>query len=72
MAQRGLDFTGLLRAALAPTALGGLGLMPVQFWALTPIELRVMLGREGGGALMSRARLTELAARYPDAKRNEQ
>ena len=65
---RGLDFTGLLRAAISPPNLGGLGLTPQVFWALTPIELRVMLGREGGGALMSRARLDELTAAYPDQK----
>jgi uncharacterized phage protein (TIGR02216 family) len=65
---RGLDFTGLLRAALTPPALGGLGLTPQVFWVLTPIELRLMLGREGGGALMNRARLDELTAAYPDRK----
>lgn len=64
----GLDFAGLLRAALAPQALGGLGLRPHQFWALTPIELQLMMGREAGGAMMSRARLEELAAAYPDGK----
>jgi uncharacterized phage protein (TIGR02216 family) len=63
---RGLDFTGLLRAAINPPALGGLGLTPQVFWALTPIELRLMLGREGGSALMSRARLDELTAAFPD------
>jgi uncharacterized phage protein (TIGR02216 family) len=63
---RGLDFTGLLRAAISPPALGGLGMTPQIFWALTPIELRLMLGREGGGALMSRARLDELTAAFPD------
>ena len=65
---RGLDFTGLLRAAITPPSLGGLGLTPQVFWVLTPIELRLMLGREGGGALMSRARLDELTAAYPDQK----
>ena len=65
---RGLDFTGLLRAAITPPALGGLGLTPQVFWVLTPIELRLMLGREGGGALRSRARLDELTAAYPDQK----
>lgn len=63
---RGLDFAGLLRAAISPHALGGLGMTPQVFWALTPIELRLMLGREGGGALMSRARLDELTAAFPD------
>lgn len=66
--RQSLDFAGLMRAALTPQAMGGLGLLPAQFWALTPIELRLMLGREMGGALMSRARLEELAAAYPDGK----
>ncbi len=63
-----IDFAGLLRAALTPQALGGLGMRPAEFWVLTPIELRLMLGREGGGALMSRARLDDLIAAYPDGK----
>jgi len=62
----------ILRGFCAPRsarqAWGGLGLTPQVFWALTPIELRLMLGREGGGALMSRARLDELTAAYPDKK----
>jgi uncharacterized phage protein (TIGR02216 family) len=66
----GLDFAGLMRAALAPPAMGGLGMAPAQFWALSPIELRLMLGREDGGALMSRARLQQLAAAYPDKPRD--
>lgn len=44
---------------------GGLGLRPDQFWALTPAELALMLGVEGR-AVMTRARLDELAARFPD------
>ncbi len=68
---QGLDFTGLLRAALTPPAQGGLGVTPQVFWALTPIELRLMLGREGGGVLMSRARLDELTAAYPDQRGTE-
>ena len=54
-----LDWHGLMRAGMH-----GLGLRPGEFWALTPVELAVMLGREGGG--MGRARLEELAAMYPD------
>ncbi|GLK63221.1 phage tail assembly chaperone [Paracoccus kondratievae] len=64
----GLDWPGLLRAGLGPARLGGLGLTPGQFWTLTPAELALMLGVDpahGGGA-MTRARLAELAARYPD------
>ncbi|RMC32504.1 rcc01693 family protein [Paracoccus siganidrum] len=58
---RGLDWAGLMRAGIR-----GLGLRPAEFWALTPAELALMLGVEAGGAQMSRARLAELAARYPD------
>lgn len=59
---RGLDWPGLLRAGLQ-----GAGLRPAEFWALTPVELMVLLGREGG-APMGRARLEALAAAYPDGK----
>ena len=46
----------------------GLGLTPAQFWALTPAELALMLGIEPGkGGAMTRSRLAELVARYPDA-----
>jgi len=47
--------------------LRGLGLCPAEFWALTPAELMVMLGREGGDAPLGRARLEELARAFPDA-----
>lgn len=62
--QRGIDWPGLMRAGLH-----GLGLKPWEFWALTPAELALMLGIDpggAGGAGMSRARLDELAARFPD------
>ena len=61
----GLDWPGLLRAGLR-----GAGLRPAEFWALTPVELMVLLGREGGPAPLSRARLEELAAAYPDERAN--
>lgn len=57
----GLDWQGLLRAGLR-----GLGLRPDQFWAMTPAELALMLGVEAGPPAMTRGRLAELAARYPD------
>lgn len=65
----GLDWPGLMRAGLY-----GLGLKPAEFWALTPAELSMMLGldpaSDGGiSGSMSRARLAELAARFPDAPR---
>lgn len=56
-----LDWPGLLRAGLHD-----LGLRPVEFWALTPAELQVMLGRTGGTAPMARARLDDLLNTFPD------
>lgn len=62
MSGRGLDWAGLMRAGLQ-----GLRLRPAEFWELTPAELALMLGIAAGrGGAMTRARLTELAARYPD------
>lgn len=57
----GLDWQGLLRAGLH-----GLGLRPDQFWTMTPAELALMLGVEAGPPAMTRGRLAELAACYPD------
>ena len=53
-------------AALMRAGLHDLALTPAQFWALTPAELAVKLGLEGGPAPLTRARLEELAARFPD------
>jgi uncharacterized phage protein (TIGR02216 family) len=64
----GIDWAGLIRAGLTP-APAGLGLRPAEFWALTPVELRLMLGRDGGAPPMTRARLAELAAAFPDKRR---
>lgn len=50
--------------------LGRLGLSPGAFWALTPVELMVMAGIDGGHAPMRRADLSALAALYPDTARN--
>lgn len=57
----GLDWPGLMRAGMH-----GLGLKPCDFWALTPAELALMLGREAGRPPLSRARLAELARKWPD------
>ena len=57
----GLDWPGLMRAVMT-----GLGLKPAEFWALTPAELALMLGLDPGAGGMTRARLDELAARFPD------
>lgn len=56
-----LDWPGLLRAGLAE-----LRLLPRDFWALTPAELRLMMGRSLTAPPISRSRLEELAAQYPD------
>lgn len=58
---QGLDWPGLMRAGIR-----GLGLRPAEFWALTPAELALMLGIEASPAMMTRDRLAELAARFPD------
>ncbi len=59
------DWPGLMRLGLR-----GLGLSPAEFWALTPAELRLMLGLDGGGmAPLGRARLEELAAAFPDVRK---
>lgn len=59
----GIDWRGLMRAGLH-----GLQLPPAQFWALTPAELRVMLGAEQVVPPLTRARLEELAAAFPDRR----
>lgn len=56
-----LDWPGLMRAGMR-----GLGLRPAEFWALTPVELALMLGVEASNPPMTRARLLELEARWPD------
>lgn len=58
---KGLDWPGLMRAGLT-----GLGLMPAEFWRLTPAELALMLGAGARSAPLTRGRLNELAALYPD------
>jgi len=56
------DWAGLLRLGLR-----GLGLTPAQFWALTPAELLLMLGKAGGPAPLGRKQLEDLARAFPDA-----
>lgn len=60
-APAGLDWPGLMRAGMQ-----GLGLRPDQFWALSPAELALMLGVSAGPPAMTRDRLADLAARFPD------
>ena len=57
------DWPGLMRLGM-----GRLGLRPAEFWALTPAELLILLGRDAGAAPMDRAALAALQARYPDVK----
>lgn len=63
---RAMDWPGLMRAGLTRQALGGLGLLPEAFWRLTPVELRIMLGTDSTAAPLTRVRLEELAAAFPD------
>jgi uncharacterized phage protein (TIGR02216 family) len=56
-----LDFPALLRLGLRD-----LHLHPRDFWALTPAELMLMAGLDTALVPLSRARLAELAARFPD------
>ena len=58
---RGLDWRGLMRAGMR-----GLGLKPREFWDLTPAELALMLGIEFGAGAMTRGRLGDLMAQFPD------
>lgn len=58
----GIDWPGLMRAGL-----GQLRLPPPVFWQLSPIELRIMLGAEALVPPLTRARLDELSAAFPDA-----
>lgn len=61
MSGAGLDWPGLMRVGLR-----GLGLKPWEFWRLTPAELALMLGEQASAPPLTRARLDELAAKWPD------
>lgn len=62
----GFDWPVLMRAGIR-----GLGLRPVEFWALTPAEFALMLGEGSGSAPLNRARLEDLARAYPDKTGDE-
>ena len=62
----GFDWPSLMQAGIR-----GLGLRPDEFWALTPVELRLMLGEDSGSKPMGRARLDELMAAFPDKDEGE-
>ncbi|MEE4186853.1 MAG: rcc01693 family protein [Roseobacter sp.] len=58
-----IDWPNLMRAGLQ-----GLRLTPDDFWALTPAELKMMLGDpERSGPLLSDG-LESLMAAYPDTR----
>jgi uncharacterized phage protein (TIGR02216 family) len=60
----GIDWAGLMQVGLH-----GLGMVPQEFWRLTPVELRIKLGAAASAAPLSRARLEDLARAFPDVKR---
>ena len=51
--------------------LQGLGLTPDAFWALTPAELRLMLGHGQTRGPMLSAGLEALMAAYPDKEQKD-
>jgi uncharacterized phage protein (TIGR02216 family) len=57
--------------ALMAAGIGRLRLSPARFWSLTPHELRLMLGANGGPAPLDRAALEVLAMRFPDNRDGE-
>ncbi|MEP6067005.1 MAG: rcc01693 family protein [Paracoccaceae bacterium] len=62
----GLDWPALMRAGLQ-----GLRLDPATFWALTPAELRLMLGEHADQRPMLKAGLGALMDAWPDGKKGE-
>ncbi|RGP36819.1 phage tail assembly chaperone [Pseudotabrizicola alkalilacus] len=60
-----IDWPGLIRVGLHQ-----LGLEPGVFWCLTPVELRIMLGADVAHPPLTRARLAELAAAFPDTAKD--
>ena len=59
-----IDWPGLMRVGML-----GLGLSPEAFWRLTPLELRIMLGADRTTPALTRTRLEELAAAFPDIRK---
>ncbi len=60
-----IDWAALLRAGVR-----GAGLRVAEFWALTPAELMMILGR-GEAAPMTRDRLEALLQAFPDPDRGK-
>jgi uncharacterized phage protein (TIGR02216 family) len=57
------DWPALMRAGMQ-----GLALKPADFWALTPLELRLMLGERTGVRPMARDGLDALLQAFPDTQ----
>jgi uncharacterized phage protein (TIGR02216 family) len=57
--------------ALLRTGLQQLGLKPREFWDLTPLELRLMLGDAPDRRPLGRSRLEALMQAFPDAAGTE-
>ncbi|WP_317055017.1 rcc01693 family protein [Roseovarius rhodophyticola] len=55
------DWVGLMQAGI-----GMLRLSPAAFWALTPAEFELMLGKPAGFRPLRRARFEQLLSAYPD------
>ena len=58
------DWAALLEAARSA------GVRPVEFWRLTPAEFAFLIGRSGQAPL-TRAGLADLAAAFPDLKKDQ-
>jgi uncharacterized phage protein (TIGR02216 family) len=56
-----IDWAGLMQVGLFQ-----LKLSPKEFWQLTPLELRVMLGVDQTAAPLTRSGLEELSKSFPD------
>ncbi|WP_106607789.1 rcc01693 family protein [Shimia abyssi] len=52
--------------ALMKVAFQGLRMEPTRFWALTPAEFAMMLGRSGALTPLTRSGLDKLLDAYPD------
>ena len=61
MSETGFDWRGLMTVAFRE-----LRLKPWEFWALTPHELQVMLGRDTQVGPMSFSDFDGLLSRFPD------
>ena len=61
MSETGFDWHGLMAVAF-----GELRLKPWEFWALTPHELQVMLGRDAQVGPRSFSDFEGLMSRFPD------